>query len=345
MADSGITKVENIVVTPREVDFVTRFSRNWQHLTDIMGIMRPIQKQPGQMLKSKVATVTLEDGAVGEGEKIPFSEANIVEKNYAEITLEKYAKSVSVEAIATHGYDVAVQLTDDEFLAALQENVTSRFYRYLVTGRLRGKSGTFKAALAKAQGDVRNRWRVMHRTITNVNGFVNINDAYDYLGASTIGVEVASEFGLNYIKNWMGYSTLFLCADSEVPQGMVIATPVENIVLYYVSPSHSDFSRAGLVFVTDGQTPLLGFKTVGDYTTDTSVNNALMGMVLFSEYLDGIAVEDFGTVEYTAVVSPSDENPSKEGWFEKLANNDYVGTADTVVDENKTYYTRSATNP
>ena len=34
-------------VTIREVDFVSRFSRNWQALQDILGIMRPIVKAPG----------------------------------------------------------------------------------------------------------------------------------------------------------------------------------------------------------------------------------------------------------------------------------------------------------
>ena len=344
MAENGLTKAANIVVTPREIDFVTRFSKNWQHLLDIMGIVRPIEKQPGQVLKSKVATVTLQDGNVGEGEKIPFSEGNIVEIPYAEITLNKFAKAVSIEAIATHGYDVAVQMTDDEFLAELQQGVTDKFYRYTKSGHLRGAAGTFKAALAKAQGDVRNRWKSMHRTITNIVGFVNINDVYEYLGSATIGPEVASEFGLNYIKNWMGFSALFLCADTEIPRGMIVSTPVENIVCYYINPGHSDFAKAGLAFVTDGETNLIGFKTVGDYTTDTTVNNALMGMVLFSEYIDGISVVDYGTVTYTAVVSTTGKNPAAEGWFVKDATtNEYYGTLDTAPASGVTYYERTVT--
>ena len=30
----------DIQVTARELDFVTRFENNWQHLRDILGIMR-----------------------------------------------------------------------------------------------------------------------------------------------------------------------------------------------------------------------------------------------------------------------------------------------------------------
>ena len=54
----------------------------------------------------------------------------------------------------------------------------------------------------------------------------------------------------------------------------------------------SDFSRAGLSYTVQGETPLLGFHTQGNYNTVVSECFALMGVVLFSEYLDGIAVVD-----------------------------------------------------
>ena len=46
------------------------------------------------------------------------------------MSIEKYAKAVSIEAIKDHGYENAVQMTDDEFLFQLQTNVTERFYDY-----------------------------------------------------------------------------------------------------------------------------------------------------------------------------------------------------------------------
>lgn len=79
-AKDNLTKQADIQVTAREIDFVTRFARNWEHLRDILGIMRPIRKEPGAVLKSKYATVTLESGAVGEGEEIPYSQATVQER-------------------------------------------------------------------------------------------------------------------------------------------------------------------------------------------------------------------------------------------------------------------------
>ena len=287
-AEDRLTKSEHINVTAREIDFVTRFANNWEALREILGIMRPIKKQPGAVLKSKYATVTLQSGSVSEGDVIPNSQAAVAEKTYAEMTLDKYRKSVSIEAIKDHGYDVAVGLTDDQFLFELQSNVLSRFYTYLNTGELTNVQTTFQSGLAYAKGLVVNKWKKMHKTSTNVVGFVNVLDVYAYLGAA--GITVQSAFGFEYIKDFMGYNTVFLLSEDEIPRNTIIATPVENIVLYYVDPATSDFGRAGLNYTVDGETNLIGFHTEGDYTRAVSNCYALMGLVLFSEYIDGIAV-------------------------------------------------------
>lgn len=292
MAKDNLTMSADLQATAREVDFVTRFTNNWQHLMDILGIMRPIRKQPGTMLKSKEATVTLQSGAVGEGENIPYSKATVTEKDYDTIDIEKFAKAVTIESIKDHGYDVAVAMTDEAFLNELQADVTGRFYAYLNTGTLTGTETNFQRALAMAKGKVVNKFKTMHKTVTKVVGFVNVLDLYDYLGDKDITVQ--NEFGFTYIKNFLGYDTIFLMGDDEVAQGKVIATPVENIVLYYVDPGDSDFARAGLKYTVEGETNLLGFHTQGNYNTAVSESFALMGMTLFAEYIDGIAVMTVG---------------------------------------------------
>lgn len=292
-AKTNLTMTADIQVTAREIDFVTRFERNWEHLRDILGIMRPIKKQPGAILKSKYAEGTLQSGAVGEGEEIPYSKFTVKEKPYAEMNIEKYAKAVSIEAIKDHGYENAVQITDDEFLFQLQTDVTDRFYDYLKTGTLTSTETTFQMALAMAKGRVENKFKQMHRNVTGVVGFVNILDVYQYLGAAEITVQ--NQFGFQYLKDFMGFNTIFLLSDSEIPQGTVIATPAENIVMYYVDPNDSDFVRAGLVYTTGaGETNLIGFHTQGNYNTAVSEAFAIMGLTLFAEYLDAIAVISIG---------------------------------------------------
>lgn len=288
-AKENLIMTADIQVTARELDFVTRFEQNWEHLREILGIMRPIKKVPGAILKSKYAEGTLQSGEVGEGEEIPYSKFTVKEKTYDEMTIEKYAKAVSIEAIKDHGYENAVAMTDDQFLFELQTNVTSRFYAYLNTGELTSTQTTFQMALAMAKGLVVNKFKKMHKNVTGVVGFVNVLDVYEYLGAANITVQ--NQFGFQYIKDFMGFNTIFLLSDDEVARGKVLATPVENIVMYYVDPAESDFAKAGLVYQTGaGETNLIGFHTQGNYNTAVSEAFAIMGLTLFAEFIDAIAV-------------------------------------------------------
>lgn len=296
MAKENLIMSADIQVTAREIDFVTRFENNWQHLRDILGIMRPIKKTPGAVLKSKYVEGTLQSGNVGEGEDIPYSKFTVKEKTYAEMTIEKYAKAVSIEAIKDHGYENAVQLTDEQFLFELQTDVTGRFYEYLNSGTLTSTEATFQMALAMAKGRVLNKFKQMKKTVTGVVGFVNVLDVYEYLGAADITIQ--NQFGFQYIKDFMGYNTVFLLSEDEIARGKVIATPVDNINLYYVDPNESDFVRAGLVYTTaGGETNLIGFHTQGNYNTAVSEAFAIMGLTLFAEYIDGIAVITVGAGE------------------------------------------------
>lgn len=289
-AKANATTTAQITINPREIDFVTRFQRNWDHLREIMGIMRPIRMQPGTVLKSKYAQGTLQSGTVAEGVEIPYSQYTVKEKSYGAITIEKYAKAVTLEAIQTYGYDAAVQKTDEEFLNDLTAKVTDKFYQFLGTGTLKGTPKTFQMALALAKGSVENKFKSMHRTVTGVVGFVNVMDVAEYLGAANITIQ--NQHGFQYIKDFMGYNTIFLLSDSEIAKGKVIATPADNIVMYYVDPSESDYAKAGLAYTTAGEANnLIGFHTQGNYTTAVSESFAVMGVTLFAEYLDGIAVE------------------------------------------------------
>ena len=274
-------------VTAREMDFVTRFGDNWEALRNILGIMRPIRKTPGTSLVSYTADVTLESGAVEPGEVIPYSKATITHAAKTDLTIEKYAKAVPIEDVNKYGAEIAVEKSDDAFLTKLQNVVLTKFYTILKTGTLTKTATTWQDALAKAQGEVLNKFATMQKDVTAVVGFANILDAYDYLGTADITVQ--TQFGLTYIKDFLGYSTLFLLPATQIDRNMVIATPVENIDLYYIDPGDSEFARLGLNYTTQGETNLIGFHAQGNYSTAVGESYALMGMALWAEYLDGIA--------------------------------------------------------
>lgn len=296
-------------VTAREVDFVTRFNDNWDALTRILGIMRPIRKAPGTQLISYTSSVELESGEVGPGEVIPYSKATITQANREGLTIDKYAKAVTIEDVDQYGAEVAIEKSDDAFLTKLQNLVLGNFYTFLKTGTLTSTAATWQAALAKAQGEVLNKFATMQKDVTSVVGFANILDAYDYLGTAEITVQ--TQFGLTYVENFLGYSTLFLLPASFIPRNTVIATPVENIDLYYIDPGDSEFARLGLNYTTQGETNLIGFHAQGNYSTAVGETYAIMGMKLWAEYLDGIAVVTFSGVSPASVEPASTRSTNK----------------------------------
>lgn len=299
----------------REIDFVTRFDKNWDALRTILGIFKPIRKEPGTSLvtyEAQMKDETLQGGAsVGEGEAIPFTQFKVVESKREDIVVEKYAKSLTLESVSKWGAAVAIEKTDDAFMVELQNKVLKDFYTFLKTGTLKGTQKKWQKALAIAKGAVLNKFAGMNRNVTEVVGFANVMDFYDWLGDKEITVQTM--FGLQYIKDFFGFSTLFLLPDDYIPAKTVIATPVENIDLYYIDPGDSDFKKLGLDYTTSGETNLIGFHAGGNYTNATGETYAIMGMKLWAEYLDGVCVVTVGTTETIPEVSSVVSKASSNG--------------------------------
>ena len=282
-APAGLTGQDQVQVRAREIDFVTSFGKS-------LGITKMIRTENGSVLKTKTVKGTLQSGDVPEGDEIPLSQYTVEEQIFDTIKIEKYRKSVSLEAIAERGYDAAVQSTDEEFKSDLTNVVSDRFYAQLKAGSLVGHESTWQMAFAMSIGKVVNKFQEMKRTATGVAVWVNTLDVYKYLGAADITVQTA--FGFKYMKNFMGADVVFMT--SQIPEGVVIATPLNNMVAYYVDPGDSEFVKAGLQYTTDSTTGFIGFHVQGTYERAISDMFAIMGLRLFCEYLDAIAYISVG---------------------------------------------------
>lgn len=292
-APDNMTGSAQIQVRAREIDFVTSFGKNMQALLDILGIVRMIKKENNSVLKTKTVSGTLQSGEVAEGDEIPLSQYTVEEKVFDTIKIEKYRKGVSLEAIAERGYDAAVQMTDDEFKSDLQNKVTDRFYTQLKMGSLVGHESTWQMAIAMAIGRVKDKFEKMKRTATGTAVWVNTLDVYKYIGAADITMQTA--FGMSYIENFLGADIVFV--SSQIPEDTVIATPLNNIIAYYVDPADSEFVKAGLSYTTDAATGFIGFHAQGTYERAISDMFAIMGLRLFAEYLDAIAYISVGSAD------------------------------------------------
>lgn len=296
-APDNMTGQTQIQVRAREIDFVTSFGKNLQALLDVMGITRMIRKENGSVLKTKKVSGTLQSGEVAEGDEIPLSQYTVEETPFDTIRIEKYRKGVSIEAIAEKGYDAAVQSTDDEFKSDLINKVSDRFYAQLKAGSLVGHETTWQMAVAMAIGKVIDKFQKMKRTATGVALWVNTLDVYKYIGAANITLQTA--FGFKYIQDFMGADVVFI--SSEIPENVVVATPLNNIVAYYVDPGDSEFVRAGLQYTTDTETGFIGFHAQGTYERAISDMFAIMGLRLFCEYQDAIAYIAVGSSDTQAL--------------------------------------------
>lgn len=287
MPIANTTMAADISTTVREIDFVSRFTRNIQSLNEILGIMRPVRKTLGTKLVASKAKVTLLSGEVGEGEEVPLSKAVVTPVAYEDITLEKYRKAVTAEAVAKFGPEVAAQRTDDAFIMELQGNILNRFYAFLKTGTLKGSEATFQMAVSMAVAQVKDKFKKLRMDYGNIVVFVNTLDVGRYLGSANITVQNAN--GIEYVKDFLGVQTMIIT--SEIPENTVIAIPADNIVEYYIDPADGGFQALGLNYTTsNGDTNLIGVHKEGNYGRVMGETHALMGLKLFAEYIDAIAV-------------------------------------------------------
>ena len=283
------TTTAQITIQAKEIDLAQRYTATWEALTEIMNIMRPIRKAPGTKLVASKASIVLQDGAVAEGDEVPLSQAKVEPVAFKDLTLKKYRKRVTAEAVEKFGAAVAVQKTDDALLNELQGVVLDDFYAFALTGTLTGEESTFQMAVSMSIGKVKDKFKKMRLNYGQVVVFANTLDVHRYLGATQISTQTSN--GIEYLKNFLGADVLI--ASSEIPEGKVVAIPADNIVLYYIDPSDSDFAALGLEYTTAaGETNLIGIHKEGVYGHASGDTHALMGMTMWAEYLDAIAVID-----------------------------------------------------
>ena len=294
-AIANTTMTADIDATVREIDFVSRFTNNIQALNEILGIMRPIRKTLGTQLVASRATVELQDGNVAEGDEVPLSKVTVTPVTFRDITLRKYRKAVTAETVSKYGPEVAVQKTDDAFIAELQGNILDEFYGFMTENAIGiGIEETFQMAISMAVANVKDKFKKMRKDYGNVVVFVNTLDAGRYLGSANITVQ--NRNGIEYVKDFLGVQTMII--SSEIEPGSVIATPADNIVEYYIDPADGGFQALGLNYTTaNGDTNLIGIHKEPNYGRVMGETHALMGIELFPEYVDAIAICDFGAQE------------------------------------------------
>lgn len=283
-AEANLIKKEDLAKA-REIEFSYTFGDSIKKLMESLGVTRKIAKQAGTTLKAYIATGTLEDGNVAEGDLIPLSKYQTEAVPFAEITLKKWRKATSAEAIIERGYAQAVTMTTDKMLKDVQKGIRSDFFNFLSTGTGKAEGTNFQGTLAQMWGQLQVLFE--DDDISSVY-FMNPLDVADYLAEANISLQTV--FGMTYVENFLGLGTVFF--NSSVPQGKIYATAKDNLVLYYVPVNGADLGEV-FDFTTDA-TGLIGIHEEPDYSNATASNTVLSGLVLFAERIDGVVV---GTIK------------------------------------------------
>lgn len=279
-AETNLIKSADLV-RAREIDFTYRFGESIKKLMEALGVTRKIAKQAGTVLKAYKATGTLQDGNVAEGDLIPLSKYVTEPVTFEEITLKKWRKATSAEAIVEKGYNQAVTMTTDAMLKDVQKGIRADFFSFIGTGTGVASGATFQATLAQAWGQLQ---VLFEDDDIDAVYFMNPLDVADYLATANISLQ--SAFGMTYVKDFLGLGTVIF--NSSVPKGKIYATAKENLVLYYIPVNGADLNEA-FSFTSD-QTGLIGIHEAPDYTNMTASDTVVSGIVLFAERLDGVVV-------------------------------------------------------
>lgn len=272
---AGTIKVADLAKV-QDVEFVTRFAKNIERLQTVLGITEPIRLVPGQALKMYKTSGTLEDGAVAEGADVPASKYKNDPVAVAEITIKKWRKETTLEAIAKRGYDQAVTKTDDEMMRDIQGGIFADFFTAVKAGTGATTGNTLQAVLANSRGELRKAFK--NTTFTPVH-FVSTDDISEYLGTHDVTVQTA--FGMTYIENFLNLGMVI--EDPDLAKGATYGTAIENLNLYYCDPSSVD----GFDFMTD-ETGLVGIYHEPAYKNETYQTHAVSGLTFFPEYADRI---------------------------------------------------------
>src|SRR5699024_1649545 len=151
-----------------------------------------------------------------------------------EITLKKYRKVTTVEAIQRYGRDEAINRTDDGLIKEVQKGVRDYLFDTIKTHGTEQDNlneGTLQGALASAWGALEVLFE--DDAITTV-AFVNPMDVATEIANKAITLE--SQFGLRYYTDVTGTVVIL---NNTIPQGEVYATAADNLQVAYI-PAGSD---------------------------------------------------------------------------------------------------------
>lgn len=279
---------QNLITTDemkkvREVDFVSQFAHNsLAKLLEVLGVTRKIPLMEGTTMYVYSTSGTLQSGEVDEGDIIPLSQYETTKTPVGEITLKKWRKAVSAEAIKKSGYNASVVETDNALLRDVQAGIRSDLFSFLngtITGSTAVTGNGLQEALANAWAQLQIKFE---DDTAEAVYFVNPLDVAPYLAKANISTQTA--FGMNYVEDFLGLGTVIM--SSRITQGEFVATAKENLIMYYLT-MNGDIANA--FELTADETGYIGIKSGYQNEERAQIESLVMsGIDILVEYAAGV---------------------------------------------------------
>lgn len=273
------------------IDYVNRFTTGIRKLQKILGITSLMRVPVGATIKTYKYTDDIKNGTVAEGDIIPLSKITKAPDQTYTLTLSKWRRATSAEAVQAKGRQVAINDTDSRLVAGIQNSLRDDLMA-AITGAT--KTSTAGATLQEA---LANMWGALTVLFEDYDGFadpdddvadgrfvffVNPLDVAEHLGTATITTQ--SAFGMRYLKDFLGLGTTF--TSSKVTQGTIFGTAAQNLNIAYVPATGGDLSETfGL---TGDETGMIGM-THATKSDNATVDTLVMGgWKIFPEISDAV---------------------------------------------------------
>ncbi len=260
------------------IDFTTRIANNIKELQEIIGVSEMIPMASGTDIKIYKLTKTNTPSQVAEGETIPLTK---IERKLAQtisLSLLKYRRNTTAEAIQKVGRTVAINATDEKLKSEVQKDIKKTFYTALATGTGTAEGSNLQILLANLWAKLEEKYEDMD---VEPIFFINPQDVADYLGTAQISTQ--SAFGFSYIENFLGLGTAMI--SPQVTAKTVYATAKQNLNGAYTSVG----GDLGATFnAISDESGLIGI-THSVSTDNASIDTLMLsGVAFYPEYADGV---------------------------------------------------------
>lgn len=279
---------QNVITTTQilraaSINMINDFETSLEPLMKLLRIVEPKTIANGSYITLYSIDGTLENGSnIAEGDTIPLSQYKETEVKKIYPVYEKYRKATSDEAIVKSGVEAAVLDTDSKMYGQIYNGIRKSIIDGVKTGTGTGKNGAnVKAALANATGKLiaESNAKSYSEGLTLV-GFANPLAVYEYLG--TVPETLSSEFGFNYVENFLGLPLVIL--DGTLDEDEVYVTWAENLDAYAVDVSGiGNFAD----FVMDS-TGLIAVAHTYDYDRAAVVTSVRSGLKFYPHFANMI---------------------------------------------------------